>query len=311
MQQSCCRSETGLLWRDDSQLHDNRFYAERHLASLLQRFNKTPDLKASYEAGIESDIKKGYIRKIPPEEHHETKWLVPHYELVNPNKHGKVRRKANSAAKSNGVCLNDKLLRGPDLLGSQLGIILRCRKKPVLKMFDRENLFMQVGVRARDCRYLRFRWTNSEYEEAEVYEYQRHTFGTRNSPTCAIYALQQTVRDHKTKLTAASEAVFEDFQMDDFKKSMNGVKEVLTMQRNIRQLLLKGCFNLKKLCRNETTFCRKLPEEVLENPIDKLFHHKNTERFLGVNWSRFEDSMELQIPKCGCFDKTVWTQRML
>ena len=78
------RYETGLLWRYDSQLHDDRFYAERHIASLLQRFNKTPDLKATYEALIESIIKKGYIRKIHPDEHHKTKWLSPQYGLVNP-----------------------------------------------------------------------------------------------------------------------------------------------------------------------------------------------------------------------------------
>ena len=102
------RCETGLLLRDDSQLHDNRFYTGRHLASLLQRFNKTPDLKATYEAGIGSDIKKGYIRKVPPEEHHETKELGPHYGLVNPNKFAKVRRKPNAAAKLNGFCLIEK-----------------------------------------------------------------------------------------------------------------------------------------------------------------------------------------------------------
>ena len=67
------RHETGLLWRDDSQLHNNRFYAERHLASLLLRLNKTPVLKTTYEAGIESDITKGYIRKVRPEVKNITK----------------------------------------------------------------------------------------------------------------------------------------------------------------------------------------------------------------------------------------------
>ena len=66
------------------------------------------------------------------------------------------------------MCLNDKLLRGPDLLGSLLGILLRCREKPVLLMADIEGMFMQVGVRAQDRRYLRFLWTNNEFEELEV-----------------------------------------------------------------------------------------------------------------------------------------------
>ena len=41
----------------------------------------------------------------------------------------------------------------------------------------------------------------------------------------------------------------------------------------------------------------KLPEEHLAKPIDKLFHHENTERILGVKWSPFEDSIGIQIPK--------------
>ena len=107
---------------------------------------------------------------------------------------------------------------------------------------------MQVSVRAQDRRYHRFLWTNNEFEEPEVYEYQRHIFGAKPSPTCAIYALQQTARDHKTEFPAASEAVFEYFFMDDFIKSVNDVEEALTMQRNMRQLLLKGSFNSTKWC---------------------------------------------------------------
>ena len=71
-------------------------------------------------------------------------------------------------------------------------------------------MFVQVGVRAQDRRYLRFLWTASEFEEPEVYEYQRQMFGPKDSPICAIYALQQTARDHKTEFPAASYAVFED-----------------------------------------------------------------------------------------------------
>ena len=176
-------------------------------------------------------------------------------------------------------------------------------------MADIEGMFMQVGVRAQDRRYLGFLWTNNEFEEPEVYEYQRHIFGAKDSPTCAIYALQQTAQDHKTEFPAASEAVFEDFYMDDFIKSVNDVEEALTMQRNMRQLLLKGSFNLTKWCSNENTFCQKLPQDLLAKPIEKLFHHESIERILCVKWSPFEDSIGTQITKFDCFEGTLWTQR--
>ena len=105
----------------------------------------------------------------------------------------KMRRIHYAAAKSNGVCLYDKLFRGPDSLGSLFVILLTGREKPVLI----KGKIMQVGVRAQDRRYPRFLWTSSEYEEPEVYEYQRHILGAKDSPTCAIYAIQQTAQDQK------------------------------------------------------------------------------------------------------------------
>ena len=120
-------------------------------------------------------------------------------------------------------------------------------------MADIEGMFMQVGVRAQESRYLCFLWTNNEFEEPE--EYQRHIFGAKDSPTCAIYALQQTARDQKTEFPGVSETVFENFYMDDFIKSVNDVEESLTMQRNMRQLLLKSFFILTKWFSNKITFC--------------------------------------------------------
>ena len=90
---------------------------------------------------------------------------------------------------------------------------------------------------------------------------------------------------------------------------MNDVEKAFTMQRSMRQLLLKGSFNLTKWSSNDFTFCQKLPQELLAKPIDKLFHHENTERILGLKWSPFEDSIGIQIPKFDCFGRTVWTQR--
>ena len=90
---------------------------------------------------------------------------------------------------------------------------------------------------------------------------------------------------------------------------MNDVEEALIMQRNMRQLVLKCSFNLTKWCSNEGTFCRKLPEEFLAKPNDKLFNHEDTERVLHAKWNPFEDSIGIQIPKFDCFEKTVWTQR--
>ena len=106
-----------------------------------------------------------------------------------------------------------------------------------------------------------------------------------------------------TEFPAASEAVFKDFYMDDFIKSMNDVQEGLTMQRNMRKLLQKGFVNLTKWCTKEITFCQILSEKILAKLIDELFHHENTGKILGVKWSTFEDSIGIQIHKFDCSEK--------
>ena len=50
-------------------------------------------------------------------------WYLPHHPVLNPNKLGKVRRVCNSASKYKDICLNDKLLAGPDLLHGLIGTI--------------------------------------------------------------------------------------------------------------------------------------------------------------------------------------------
>ena len=63
------RYETGLLWRkDDVRLPNNRCEAERRTCSLKRRFPRDPDLEQGYCAVMKEFIRKGYARKLSPEE---------------------------------------------------------------------------------------------------------------------------------------------------------------------------------------------------------------------------------------------------
>ena len=49
-------------------------------------------------------------------------------------------------AKSEGVSLKDRLLQGPDLTNSLVGVLTRLREDPVAFMRDVEAMFHQVTV---------------------------------------------------------------------------------------------------------------------------------------------------------------------
>ncbi len=55
-----------------------------------------------------------------------------------------------------GTSLNAKLLQGPGLISSIIGVVTRFRKEPMILMADVESMFHQVKVPADDVDLLRF-----------------------------------------------------------------------------------------------------------------------------------------------------------
>ena len=75
---------------------------------------------------------------------------------IQPSKPGKVRIEFDFSAKYRGSSLNDKLLQGPDLTNSLVGVLTRFRQEAVALMADVEAMFHQVKVVPEDCNALRF-----------------------------------------------------------------------------------------------------------------------------------------------------------
>ena len=73
-------------------------------------------------------------------------WYLPHHPVLSPHKPDKVRRVCNTPSKFHGTSLNDKLVPGPDLLRSLLGIIFRFRENKIAMTADIESMFLQVAV---------------------------------------------------------------------------------------------------------------------------------------------------------------------
>ncbi|XP_075253997.1 uncharacterized protein LOC142345651 [Convolutriloba macropyga] len=82
--------------------------------------------------------------------------VLSHHPVQNPNKPGKVRRVCNAASKYKEVCLNEKLLAGPDLLHELIGTLLRFREGPLALTADIDLMFLQVQVPEQGRNCLRF-----------------------------------------------------------------------------------------------------------------------------------------------------------
>ena len=80
-----------------------------------------------------------------------------------------------------------------------LALQLRFRERRVALRSDIEAMFMQVKVRTEDRQFLRFLWNKEISSVPDVFEYERHIFGARDSPTCANYAVRKCAEDQQKK----------------------------------------------------------------------------------------------------------------
>ena len=179
--------EVGMLWSAPEQnLPNNYSSALGQIYSLERRFQRDPNLKRLYQESIDTDVEKGFVKILDESEVKGApgkEWYLPHHPVLNPNKPGKVRRVCNAASKYKEVCLNDKLLAGPDLLHGLIGTIFRFREGPIALTADTESMFLQVQFPEQDRSCLRFLWRPRTNELVEIYEYHCHGFGVKSSPT--------------------------------------------------------------------------------------------------------------------------------
>ena len=83
-----------------------------------------------------------------------------------------------------------------------------------------------------------------------MWQYTRHIFGAKDSPTCANYALQRTARDNVSQYTEAAKAVLENFYMDDYLDSVESPERALKRSKELVHLLHLDGFKLTKFVSN-------------------------------------------------------------
>ena len=197
----------------------------------------------------------------------------------------------NAAAKYQGVALNNKFLPGPDLLQSLIGIIIRFREHQIALSADIEAMFLQVAVPKDDSRCLRFLWREDPEPRIEVYEYTRHVFGAKSSPTCANYALHQVAKDN-AKDKNLVQAVQRNFYMDEFLKSVRTPQEAVEIYQKVRDILIKIGFKLTKWITSDEEVKSHIPETDRSTKVVKTFEAEpQSSSILGLNWNVDTDSL--------------------
>ena len=230
-------------------------------------------MKERYHQSIEGDIKKNYVRKLTREEAalpSPVKWYLPHHPVINPRKPERLRRVYDASAVFHGWSLNKAFYKGPDLLPSLLGVMLRFCEKPFAIAADIQEMYHQIRVPESDKAALRFLWRQQPTAEPDVYQFERMIFGEIGAPSRANYVIRLNAEDHKESSPLAAEITERWFYMDDAMGSVNTVQEGIETAQQLTQSLAKGGFRLHKWLSNSIEILQSIPEMERSSKIRDL-----------------------------------------
>ena len=103
--------------------------------------------------------------------------------MTNINKPNKVCIVFDAAAKFSNTSLNQHLVKGPHLLNSRIGILLRFREDQYA-IIDIKAMYHQVQGLKKDTDSLRFLWRENFNPSIDEYIICVHKFGKVDSPCC-------------------------------------------------------------------------------------------------------------------------------
>ena len=127
-----------------------------------------------------------------------------------------------------------------------------------------------------------------------MYEYGRHIFGAKSSPTCANYALQQVAKDNAHELPQITKLNMRNFYMDDFVKSVTSAEQTIEIYKQLRAMLAKGGFQLTKWIGNCEQTMTSIDQADKSPSSGKTFEAEPTSpSILRLQWNVDEDNLEV------------------
>ncbi|KAG1685791.1 hypothetical protein GQR58_008908 [Nymphon striatum] len=253
MEESCKkvwgRWQVSYPWvRDLSLVPIKAKYAERRLIATEQRLLKDPGLAEAYDRQMRDLVKMGFARKLTREE--ITTYSGPihylaHREVCRPDSKSTPLRIV-----FNCIVLNEFMSKGPDLLNSLWGVLLRFREHSIAISGDK--MYHQVSIPHSDQHLHRYMWRDLKISaEPDHYVKTVLTFGDKAAPAMALTALRKTAEGNENQYPGASQTVKLNSYMDDICDSVPTIEQANALIQDIESLLDSGGFHIKRWYSNE------------------------------------------------------------
>ena len=264
-----------------------------HTTRAAERNN----IQKQFQDGIASYIQLGHAEEVPPEEQPPPNsfWLPMHSVIKLASTSTKLRVVFDgSAVTTSGLSLNQALQVGPTIQATLSDTLMKFRTYPIALNADISKMYREVKLCAEDKDLHRFVWKENPASPIKDYRMTRVTFGVSASPFLAIRTLHQTAEDHGEDYPEATQHIRDSFYVDDFLGGANDVEEAVQLFHDLRTVLQKGGFDLRKWRSSSANVLAKIPADLHE--VDPLKTSTATNasthsKALGLRWNSTSDVM--------------------
>ena len=129
-----------------------------------------------------------------------------------------------------------------------------------------------------------------------MYQYTRHIFGAKDSPTCVNYALQRTAKDNAKFYPEAAKAILEIFYMDDYLDSVESPEKTIYRSKELVHLLHLGGFKLTKFVSSVPNLANRIDgSPQFTEPKVIVSCRQDSSHVLGLKWDHTNDTLVLNL----------------
>ncbi|XP_063829328.1 uncharacterized protein LOC135078710 [Ostrinia nubilalis] len=300
------RWHVGLPWKDkDCVLTDSLPLAMARLKHVELKMRRSREYAERYHERLQHLLQNDYAKELETDKTLNKTWYLPHFGVDNPNKK-KLRLVYDAAAKTGGLSLNDYLLKGPDLLMSLFGIMLRFRENKIAVTADIKDMFLRVKIRPEDQDALRFIYRGDPTkafspemlkEPLKTFVMTSLIFGANCSPFIAQYVKNKNADRFESTMPAAVKAIHTQHYMDDYVDSVPDDQTAVQLARDIMYIHLQGGFELCGWNSNSKILLDSVPTQSLGNTAVRFKSGQQTDgdRTLGLLWHTEDDTLRFDV----------------
>ncbi|XP_043064098.1 uncharacterized protein LOC122320088 [Drosophila ficusphila] len=255
-------------------LGDSYGRALRRFKTLEGKLLKDVELKSQYAAFIKEYIDLQHM-SLASEQSVASQYYLPHHCVQKPD---------STTTKLRVV------FDGPSIQPKIFSTLLRFRFFKVALCGDICKMYRCVRVTSPDNYLQSILWRDNPNQQVKAYTLDTVTYGTKPAAFLAIRAMQQLSYDEEAEFPLAAKIVRRDFYVDDLISGGDSIEEAAQIREQVKELLSKGHFPIRKWCSNEAAALEGEPEIDREKT---LRFHDGTDvlKPLGLYWDAKSDHL--------------------